>query len=82
MIQSAANLGFPTPEDMENGYNTYLDSHTRSVLPPPLCPNRLADRCFPRIGVGTVNRAMANGRRLSSYDIWLPEVGARKMQTS
>jgi hypothetical protein len=24
--------------------------------------------------VGTVNRAMANGRRLSAYDMWLPEV--------
>jgi DsbC/DsbD-like thiol-disulfide interchange protein len=35
MIQSAANLGFPTPEDMENGYNTYLGAHTRSVLLPP-----------------------------------------------
>ena len=28
MIQSAANLGFPTPEDMEDGYNTYLGART------------------------------------------------------
>lgn len=41
-----------------------------SDLPPQIA--WLTAAC--RIGVGTVNRAMANGRRLSSYDIWLPEV--------
>lgn len=36
MIQSAANLGFPTPEDMENGYNTYQGAHEKLLASPKL----------------------------------------------
>jgi hypothetical protein len=38
LIQAAANLGFPTPEDMENGYNTYLGAHTMHAA---TCPPKL-----------------------------------------